>query len=246
MCRAAWGPAPEQSSPLDDPTTGATIGRLVPCRRNDVARSVAETFDIERKAGRPRVYCPKCSPAGWQVVTVPGQSRVKLRRRPSLFSEAGQDQQGCVRQCRCGMSLREGWCVMAWSGSRGVNITAAGYGSKHQKLRRQLLPQAYGQPCSRCGLPMLPGQALHLDHDDYDHTKWRGFSHKACNLRAAAKKARAIQLGRWRVGARAAAKKARAIQLGRWRVGARSPKQLRRTDGDRVNIRPGFFYGASN
>jgi len=116
---------------------------------------------------------------------------------------------------------------MAWSGSRGVNITAAGYGSKHQKLRRQLLPQAYGQPCSRCGLPMLPGQALHLDHDDYDHTKWRGFSHKACNLRAAAKKAR-------------------AIQLGRWRVGARSPKQLRRTDGDRVNIRPGFFYGASN
>jgi hypothetical protein len=44
-----------------------------------------ETFDIERKAGRPRIYCPKCSPAGFQVVKVPGQSRVKLRRRPSLF-----------------------------------------------------------------------------------------------------------------------------------------------------------------
>ena len=58
---------------------------LAACGRNDVARSVAETFDIERKAGRPRVYCPKCSPAGFQVVTVPGQSRVKLRRRPSLF-----------------------------------------------------------------------------------------------------------------------------------------------------------------
>ena len=41
---------------------------------------------------------------------------------------------------------------------------------------------------------MLPGQALHLDHDDYDRTRYRGFSHQACNLRAAARKARAIQL----------------------------------------------------
>jgi hypothetical protein len=96
------------------------------------------------------------------------------------------------------MSLRKGWCVMAWAGSRRVNTTAAGYGSQHQKLRKALLAKAYGQPCSRCGLPMLPGQALHLDHDDYDRTKWRGFSHAKCNLRAAAKKARAIQLKRWR------------------------------------------------
>src|SRR5215212_2490415 len=79
------------------------------------------------------------------------------------------------------MSLREGWCVVAWSGSRGVNTTRAGYGSKHQKLRKALLAKAYGQPCSRCGLPMLPGQQLHLDHDDYDRSKWLGFSHKVCN-----------------------------------------------------------------
>jgi len=46
-----------------------------------------ETFDIVRKAGRPRIYCPKCSPPGFQVVKVPGQSRTKLRRRPSLFPE---------------------------------------------------------------------------------------------------------------------------------------------------------------
>ena len=69
---------------------------------------------------------------------------------------------------------------MAWAGSRGVNTTAAGYGNSHQKLRKALLAKAYGQPCSRCGLPMLPGQALHLDHDDYDGTKWRGFSHAKC------------------------------------------------------------------
>ena len=66
-----------------------------------------------------------------------------------------------------------------------MNTTAAGYGSKHQKLRKALLAKAYGQPCSRCGLPMLPGQQLHLDHDDYDRSKWLGFSHKVaiCGLR---------------------------------------------------------------
>jgi len=102
-----------------------------------------------------------------------------------------------------------------WSGSRGVNTTAAGYGSQHQKLRKALLAKAYGQPCSRCGLPMLPGQALHLDHDDYDRTKWRGFSHAKCNLRAAAKK-----------------ESGGVVPY---------PKQLRCTDGDRINAGRGFF-----
>jgi hypothetical protein len=35
---------------------------------------------------------------------------------------------------------------------------------------------------------------LHLDHDDYDRTKLRDFAHAACNIRAVAKKARAIQI----------------------------------------------------
>jgi hypothetical protein len=84
---------------------------------------------------------------------------------------------------------------MAWAKTQTPGgTTKGGWGSKHQKLRAALLPSAYGKPCSRCGLPMLPGQALHLDHDDYDRTRYRGFSHQACNLRAAARKARAIQL----------------------------------------------------
>ena len=73
------------------------------------------------------------------------------------------------------------------------STTKGGWGNQHQKLRKRLLPQAYGQPCTRCGRPMLPGQKLHLDHND-SRTGWLGFSHAACNLRAAAKKARAIQL----------------------------------------------------
>jgi hypothetical protein len=69
-----------------------------------------------------------------------------------------------------------------------------GYGYAYQKLRKALLPQAYGTPCVRCGQLMLKGQQLHLDHDDWDRSRLLGFSHRACNLRAAAKKARAIQL----------------------------------------------------
>jgi hypothetical protein len=42
---------------------------------------------------------------------------------------------------------------------------------------------------------MLPGQELHLDHNDMGGG-YLGFSHKVCNLRAAAKKARRKQLAR--------------------------------------------------
>jgi hypothetical protein len=44
------------------------------------------TFEIERKAGRPRIYCFRCEPEGYSVVKVPHQSRVRLRRRPSPLS----------------------------------------------------------------------------------------------------------------------------------------------------------------
>ena len=39
---------------------------------------------------------------------------------------------------------------------------------------------ALGQPCSRCGLPMLKGQPIDLDHNDTGEG-YRGFSHSACN-----------------------------------------------------------------
>jgi hypothetical protein len=42
-----------------------------------------EAFAIVRKAGRPREYCWTCEPVGFQLVKLPYQSRVKLRRRPS-------------------------------------------------------------------------------------------------------------------------------------------------------------------
>jgi hypothetical protein len=65
---------------------GATIGRFEHMYMQRCCALCGETFEIVRKAGRPRRYCPICSPVGWQVVKVPGQSRTKLRRRPSLRS----------------------------------------------------------------------------------------------------------------------------------------------------------------
>ena len=83
---------------------------------------------------------------------------------------------------------------MPWAKAKTPGgTTKGGWGNEHQKLRKALLPSAYGKPCVRCGLPMLPGQKLHLDHND-TRTGWLGFSHAMCNLRAAARKARAIQL----------------------------------------------------
>lgn len=39
-----------------------------------------------------------------------------------------------------------------------------GLGHAHQKLRRAMLPAAYGRPCELCGMIMYPHQSLDLDH----------------------------------------------------------------------------------
>jgi hypothetical protein len=38
------------------------------------------------------------------------------------------------------------------------------YGADHRRRREELLPESYGNPCPLCGLPMLRGQELDLDH----------------------------------------------------------------------------------
>ena len=68
-----------------------------------------------------------------------------------------------------------------------ASTTARGYGAEHQKLRATLLPRAYGQPCPRCGRPMLEGQDLDLGHTE-DRTGYNGIEHADCNRRAGARK----------------------------------------------------------
>jgi hypothetical protein len=57
------------------------------------------------------------------------------------------------------------------------------YAGPHQSIRRALLPDAYGKPCPRCGLPMLPGQDLDLGHTD-DRAAYSGIEHARCNRQA--------------------------------------------------------------
>ncbi|WP_406168900.1 hypothetical protein [Streptomyces sp. NBC_00996] len=77
------------------------------------------------------------------------------------------------------------------------STAAAGYGYAHQALRRALLPDAYGKPCPRCGLPMLRGQSLDLDHTD-DRSGYNGMAHASCNRAAGARKRNARQNRRWK------------------------------------------------
>jgi hypothetical protein len=54
------------------------------------------------------------------------------------------------------------------------------YGRRHRAIRAALLPEALGRPCLHCGRPMLPGQALDLDHRA-DGAGYRGMVHAVCN-----------------------------------------------------------------
>lgn len=65
-----------------------------------------------------------------------------------------------------------------------------GYGADHQRIRKALLDEAYGQSCHHCGHPMLPGQSLDLDHTG-DRTAYRGFAHASCNRRDGARRGNA-------------------------------------------------------
>jgi len=69
---------------------------------------------------------------------------------------------------------------------RGTS-TQRGYGTHHTKLRNHIKPLVdTGQiNCWRCGKRILPGQKLHLGHNDKDRRKYNGPEHQACNVRAA-------------------------------------------------------------
>jgi hypothetical protein len=69
------------------------------------------------------------------------------------------------------------------------------YGAEHQRERRRRAKlHSPDHPCTRCAQPLGPmGPQLHLDHDDHDRRRYLGFAHRACNLRAGARKGRAQQ-----------------------------------------------------
>lgn len=68
--------------------------------------------------------------------------------------------------------------------------TARGYGTKHQRRRRQLAAKVErGEvTCWRCGRLIAPGEPWDLGHDDRDRTVTRGPEHRACNRATASHK----------------------------------------------------------
>lgn len=56
------------------------------------------------------------------------------------------------------------------------------YSSAHQRLRAAVAVavEQGGANCTRCGLPIAPGEAWDLDHED-DGNGYRGPSHASCN-----------------------------------------------------------------
>lgn len=70
-----------------------------------------------------------------------------------------------------------------------MSTTSRGYGHQHRQARRRW-QQAVDQgraTCSRCGLPILPGQAWDLDHTD-DRGGYLGPAHATCNRADGARK----------------------------------------------------------
>src|SRR5262245_9435285 len=58
-----------------------------------------------------------------------------------------------------------------------------GYGGVHRATRARFARTVLtgGARCWRCGLPILPGEAWDLGHDDDDRSRYRGPEHVACN-----------------------------------------------------------------
>jgi hypothetical protein len=81
------------------------------------------------------------------------------------------------------------------------------YGAAHRELRAATVDQAAGQPCARCGQPMVVGQLVHLDHADDDPSRYLGYSHASCNASAGASRGNQLRAAAYRaaVGLQASA-----------------------------------------
>lgn len=108
--------------------------------------------------------CPRVV-LGWAPFVHPEETNVRVCNTPG-----------------CGTLVEAGACsthAKAADKSRGTR-QERGYGRDHERLRAQLLPQAYGQPCTHCQARMWPHEALALDHTE-DRQGYRGIVHASCN-----------------------------------------------------------------
>jgi hypothetical protein len=101
-----------------------------------------------------------------------------------------------------------------------------GYGASHQALRKQLLARwRPGDPCARCGQPMMyrwlatpDGRrvsAIDLGHTD-DRRSYTGLEHRSCNRRDGQRKTTAVLRRRGGLTARQLA----AVRMRQWQASA--------------------------
>lgn len=77
------------------------------------------------------------------------------------------------------------------------NGPAVRYGSAHKARRAMMIPNAIGQNCPRCNLPMGADEPLDLDHGDDPGGPYLGVTHAACNRRAGQAIGAQRQRDRW-------------------------------------------------
>lgn len=163
--------------------------RCADCRRRGINEKAAPCVDCGElrprgRGSRPvdQVRCQACRRRAWGLRPDEKVGDHKVTGRKSVRPR--------YTQCRkCDSPIPDGrvaYCSPMCARKRArlpkASTSARGYGSRHQRLRAQLLPLAYGQDCHLCGSVMLPDQELHLDHTP-DRTSYRGFAHAWCNSR---------------------------------------------------------------
>jgi hypothetical protein len=64
-----------------------------------------------------------------------------------------------------------------------AKTAARGYGTAHQRLRKELAPKVAAGlfNCARCGSQIQPGEAWDLGHSDHNRSRYSGPEHAACN-----------------------------------------------------------------
>ena len=70
------------------------------------------------------------------------------------------------------------------------------YGYEHQRIRKELLPHAYGKDCHLCGKVMKAGDELDLDHTP-DGLAYRGMAHAECNRRDGSRRSQTKHSREW-------------------------------------------------
>jgi hypothetical protein len=106
-----------------------------------------------------------------QRARLDGRGRVRLGVGPLIPA--------LVMCARCRRALERGQVCPTCDPTR--RQAPAACGADHRRVRRTLLPLAYGTLCEHCGRPMLPGQELDLDHEFGPGQPATRLLHSSCN-----------------------------------------------------------------